>query len=119
VPAFNSKYVNPQHAKRIIDSQFSNKAVPWRRSGSMTTCLCGNSIEQEGPLCARCTALHKLGLDFNATKEDIEASYRTMVKVWHPDRFQNDPKLKEAAEETLKSVNAAHAYLASIPEVEV
>ncbi len=92
--------------------------MPLKTSDSMTSCVCGNSIEQEGPLCARCTALHKLGLDFNATKQDIEASYRTMVKVWHPDRFQNDPKLKEAAEETLKSVNAAHAYLASIPEVE-
>ena len=83
----------------------------------MTTCLCGNAIEQEGAFCARCRALRTLGLDSNATKRDIETNYRLLVKVWHPDRFPGDPKLKSAAEETLKSINAAYTYVRSIPEV--
>ena len=83
----------------------------------MTTCLCGNAIEQEGALCARCQALRTLGLDSNATRKDIETNYRLLVKVWHPDRFPGDPKLKSAAEERLKSINAAYAYIRSIPEV--
>jgi hypothetical protein len=49
--------------------------------------------------------------------KDVETSYRLLVKVWHPDRFENDQKLRGTAEETLKSINAAYAYLASIPEV--
>jgi hypothetical protein len=85
----------------------------------MTTCLCGNAIEQEGALCARCQALRTLGLDSNATRTDIETNYRLLVRVWHPDRFPGDPKLKSAAEETLKSINAAHAYIRSIPEIKV
>jgi curved DNA-binding protein CbpA len=82
----------------------------------MFTCLCGNSVDREGATCERCGALHILGLDSNASYREIESTYRLMVKVWHPDRFQTDPKLREAADEKLKSINAAHAYLASLPQ---
>ena len=82
----------------------------------MFTCLCGNSADREGATCERCGALHILGLDSNASYREIESTYRLMVKVWHPDRFQTDPKLREAADEKLKSINAAHAYLASLPQ---
>jgi hypothetical protein len=82
----------------------------------MNTCLCGNAVEQEGALCERCGALQILGLNSDATSKQIESAYRMLVKVWHPDRFQNDAKLRDAAEEKLKSINAAHAYLASVPE---
>lgn len=80
----------------------------------MNTCLCGIPVEQEGALCERCSALQILGLDSDASHRQIESTYRLLVKVWHPDRFQTDPKLKEAAEEKLKSINAAHAYLHSV-----
>ncbi len=85
----------------------------------MTTCLCGNAVEQEGATCARCHALRILGLDPHATRKDIETNYRLLVKVWHPDRFQADPRLRNTAEETLKSINAAYGYLGSTPEVKV
>lgn len=81
----------------------------------MTTCLCGNAIEQEGKLCPRCTALQTLGLAPGATPHEIEKTYRLLVKVWHPDRFQSDPSLKLAAEDKLKAINTAHTYLASPP----
>jgi hypothetical protein len=82
----------------------------------MFTCLCGNSVDREGATCERCGALHILGLDANASYKEIESTYRVLVKVWHPDRFQTDPKLREAADEKLKSINSAHAYLASLPQ---
>lgn len=82
----------------------------------MFTCLCGNSVDREGATCERCGALHILGLDSTASHREIESTYRLMVKVWHPDRFQTDAKLREAADEKLKSINAAHAYLASLPQ---
>jgi hypothetical protein len=79
----------------------------------MNTCLCGNAVDLEGAPCERCTALYVLGLDSSASDNEIEKTYRVLVKVWHPDRFQSDAKLKEAADEKLKSINAAYTFLSS------
>ncbi|MGA9672502.1 MAG: J domain-containing protein [Terracidiphilus sp.] len=77
----------------------------------MITCSCGNNVEGTGTLCNRCTALRILDLEQDATETEIRSSYLTLVKVWHPDRFQNDPKLKEAAEKKLKDINSAYEFL--------
>jgi hypothetical protein len=84
----------------------------------MSTCMCGNPIDTIGTMCSRCGALQTLGLDMNASAAEIESTYTTLVKVWHPDRFQTDPKMKAAAEEKLKEINAAHDYLTATPRVE-
>jgi len=76
-------------------------------------CACGNPAESFGGLCDRCVALQTLGLDHNASDAQIENAHRTLVKVWHPDRFQNDPKTRQTAEEKLKEINSAHEFLAS------
>jgi hypothetical protein len=54
-----------------------------------------------------------LGLEMDATEKEIRSAYRTLVKVWHPDRFESDGKLKEAAEQKLKDVNSAFEFLTS------
>lgn len=82
----------------------------------MFTCLCGNTVDHEGSSCERCGALHIFGLDSSASSKEIDNTYRILVKVWHPDRFQSDPKLKREADEKLKSINAAYAFLRSAPE---
>ena len=79
----------------------------------MGSCACGNALDDFDILCARCRALQTLGLEAGAAEKQIESTYRVLVKVWHPDRFQNDPALKLAAEEKLKSINSAHSYLTS------
>lgn len=79
-------------------------------------CACGNPLKEDGTRCETCSALQVLDLAPGATRKEIESTYRVLVKVWHPDRFQTDPKLKEAAEEKLKAINAAHAYLLSVPD---
>jgi DnaJ domain len=81
----------------------------------MSFCTCGKTAETFGGLCTRCGALQSLGLGTSASAADIEAAYRTLVKVWHPDRFQNDLKLKLAADEKLKEINAAHEFLIAEP----
>jgi hypothetical protein len=81
----------------------------------MSTCACGRPADTYGGFCGRCAALQTLGLGYNASDAEIEGTYRTLVKVWHPDRFQTDLKLRRAAEEKLKEINAAHDYLASGP----
>ena len=84
----------------------------------MSTCMCGSPAETFGGFCYRCAALQTLGLETNASAAEIESTYLTLVKVWHPDRFQSDPKLKRAAEDQLKEINTAHDYLTSKPAAE-
>lgn len=48
-----------------------------------------------------------LGLDKNATQDDIKKAYRTLVKKYHPDLHPGD---KEAAEK-FKEINEAHEVL--------
>jgi hypothetical protein len=47
----------------------------------------------------------------SATKEQIKQSYRTLLQVWHPDRFQHNPTLRLKAEEKSKHINAAFDVL--------
>jgi curved DNA-binding protein CbpA len=79
----------------------------------MNSCLCGNPADGQSALCARCGALRVLGLNTDATESEVRASYHVLVKVWHPDRFESDPTLKEAAEAKLKDVNSAYEFLSS------
>ncbi|HUB52026.1 MAG TPA: DnaJ domain-containing protein [Terracidiphilus sp.] len=57
--------------------------------------------------------MQALGLQVGATDSQIRSAYHVLVKVWHPDRFQQDDALKAQAEEKLKGVNAAFRYLTS------
>jgi hypothetical protein len=77
------------------------------------TCLCGNPVDGAGTLCPRCAALRILELGTDATEKEIKAAYHVLVKVWHPDRFQGDKALREAAEAKLKAVNSAYVLLCS------
>lgn len=52
-----------------------------------------------------------------ATAKDIKNAYRTLSKVWHPDRFQADPKLQTVAQEKLKEINVAYDWLIHHPDV--
>ena len=56
-------------------------------------------------------ALSTLGLGPEATQSDIKQAYRDLAKVWHPDRFPNDPRVQARAQEKLKEINAAYRRL--------
>ena len=56
-------------------------------------------------------ALRLLHLDENCSRDQLRRAYLDMVKVWHPDRFETDAKLKAKAERTLQSINDAYALL--------
>jgi hypothetical protein len=79
----------------------------------MNTCLCGDLVDANGARCPRCAALHALDLEMNASEAEIRRAYHLLVKVWHPDRFQSDPKLKESAGERLQQINTAFEFLTS------
>jgi len=47
----------------------------------------------------------------NADKEEIRQAYRDLVTIWHPDQYQENPRLQEKATEKLKEINAAYETL--------
>jgi len=79
----------------------------------MHTCACGNLADGNGTMCRRCAALNELGLRAGATEAEVKGAHRLYVKVWHPDRFHGDESAKTAAQEKLKSINAAYEFLTS------
>jgi hypothetical protein len=55
--------------------------------------------------------LRVLGLDPGASEQAVKEAYRDLVKVWHPDRFGTDARLREKAQTKLTEVNAAYEHL--------
>ena len=52
-----------------------------------------------------------LGLTETASPQAVRRAYLELVKIWHPDRFDTSPLLKQQAEEAVKQVNAAYAQI--------
>lgn len=63
----------------------------------------------------RIEALRILGLDENATDEDIKTAYRETAQILHPDRFEGNKKLQERATEQFKNLQEAYNYLTKGP----
>ena len=77
----------------------------------MSVCACGRITNSGQPACDRCAALAFFGLTRAATQTEIKDAYRTLAKVWHPDRFPGDEDLRVKAEEKLKEINSAYQLL--------
>jgi DnaJ-like protein len=54
-----------------------------------------------------------LGVKPGVSDRELKAAHRDLAKVWHPDRFQHDPRLQEKAQEKLKEINEAYEQLLS------
>ena len=52
-----------------------------------------------------------LDLKPGANFDEVKHAYRELAKVWHPDRFGNDAKLKDRANIKLGEINAAYERL--------
>lgn len=50
-------------------------------------------------------------LDHNYNENDLKSAYRTLSKVWHPDRFESNRKLRDKAEEKFKEINNGYQFL--------
>jgi hypothetical protein len=48
-----------------------------------------------------------LGLTDGASWDEINTAYKDLVRVWHPDRFQTDDRLRKRAEEQTRLLNSA------------
>src|SRR5262249_6677391 len=60
---------------------------------------------------ATAEAYRTLDLKPGADLGTVRQAYRVLVKVWHPDRFGNDPKLQAISDEKLKDINASYETL--------
>jgi len=58
-------------------------------------------------------AYELLGVKPGVSVRELKAAHRDLAKVWHPDRFVPDPRLREKAQEKLKEINAAYELLIS------
>ncbi|HEV2493735.1 MAG TPA: J domain-containing protein [Terriglobia bacterium] len=54
---------------------------------------------------------HVLGVEPGASLEELKEAHRDLVKVWHPDRFGDDPRLQRKAQEKLKEINEAYEQI--------
>lgn len=59
----------------------------------------------------RMEALRALGLDSDATPEDIKIAYRETAQILHPDRFAGNKKLQDRATEQFKRLQEAYDVL--------
>lgn len=58
----------------------------------------------------------ELDLEPGSNLASVRQSYRQLVKVWHPDRFGNDLKLQDVANDKLKKINFAYESLVAFIE---
>lgn len=56
-----------------------------------------------------------LSVDPTAPMAQVRQAYLDLVKVWHPDRFEHDVRLREKASQSLRRVNEAYAILQRPP----
>ena len=61
----------------------------------------------------RTEALRILGLDDDATPEDVKTAYKETVQILHPDRFASNKKLQDRATEQFKNQRKRLAHLRS------
>lgn len=61
----------------------------------------------------RTEALRILGLDEDATLDDIKTAFKETAQILHPDRFATNKKLQDRATEQFKNLQEAYEYLTS------
>jgi DnaJ-domain-containing protein 1 len=57
------------------------------------------------------THYETLGIPKDASAERVKASYRALVKTYHPDRLAEGTKLHAEAEKRIREINVAYAVL--------
>ncbi len=55
--------------------------------------------------------LEILELESVTSPEELKQAYRDMAKIWHPDRFQDNPRLQKIASTKLSEINEAYKTL--------
>ncbi len=59
-------------------------------------------------------ALRLLELEQAVPPRELREAYRDLVRVWHPDRFEGEPRLRLKASARLADINTAYRFLSSL-----
>jgi competence protein ComGC len=54
-----------------------------------------------------------LELETAGSLQEAKRAYKDLVRVWHPDRFEKNPRLKHKADKKLREINLAYNFLRS------
>lgn len=55
---------------------------------------------------------HILGIGPEASWDELRQAYKSLVNIWHPDRFQQDSRRRKLAEEKTKEITQSYKILA-------
>ena len=58
--------------------------------------------------------LEKLGLEKEASWNEVKRAYFSQLKLWHPDRFSSDEKMRKQGEERTKLINEVFGKIKEI-----
>jgi curved DNA-binding protein CbpA len=59
------------------------------------------------------THYETLGIPREASAERVKRSYRSLVKIYHPDKFANGSEAEAEAGKRIREINAAYAVLSN------
>src|ERR1035437_2148323 len=63
-------------------------------------------------MCSSCQTFYvKLGLPVEATQAELKQRYRDLCVVWHPDRFENNAKMKDRATKEFQEIQQAFSHI--------
>lgn len=51
-----------------------------------------------------------LGVTKFSTNDEIKKAYKELMKIWHPDKFENNSKIQNEAQEKSKKINDAFSH---------
>ena len=63
-------------------------------------------------------ALQILRLNPNATRKEAKKAFRSLAKIWHPDRFAADSEEGKMAEARMKKINGAFYFIVPLLPVD-
>ena len=86
----------------------------WERAYEAAQAKAGNMPAGADPVEQRLRWYKTLELDPGADFEAIRKSYRRLVKMYHPDRFAQDPEKYKAATEVARKITEAYDGLSAL-----
>ena len=128
----DNPYTIWNRVKRIVRSKLQNPDNPfatsknknnsdedWKQywddadSGYKSTQENSSDHRPDAGLDSRQLAAHykTLELENGASWDEVKASYRQLIKKYHPDKFGLDPEKQEAANNIMQGLNEAYAAL--------
>lgn len=91
-------------ASFYTEDNFQDTTEEWEQTNHNYSNTHTNQIQKEAEYYS------DLELKPGASFKEIKSAYRRLVKMYHPDLFQNAPEKKKIADEVTRKINEAYNY---------